>query len=366
MGYIERVEIYKKIEEERKRSLIVYVTSSRLNASGQMASDLIPEFTKQLIKIPQTEKKIDVLIVSQGGDPTVSWRIISLLRERFNEIGVLLPYAAFSAATLLALGANEILMHPFSNLGPVDPQLSYNKKNTTEKILFGAEDLNHFLDFVRKDVGISDQEQLGRAFDLVCKEIGAIPIGVAKRSSYLSLSMGEKLLSLHMKDQNKVKAISEALSKSFYHHGYAVGRKEAKEIGLPIKNPGDNLEELMWQIWEDLEQEMQCNIPFNPLELVLNDSAASSLLGPVPQAQIPSNLPPNILNQAISSIISQINIVNVNPINFETFNATLESCKCRSECKVNGIINAVRTLDLKIDVGVLNKSAKWVYNETAA
>ena len=39
---------------------------------------------------------------------------------------------------------------------------------------------------------------------------------------------------LHMKDQNKVKAISDSLNKSFYHHGYPVGRNEAKTIGLNI------------------------------------------------------------------------------------------------------------------------------------
>ena len=222
MAYETRIKLYREIEEKRKRPLISYFTSLRPNASAQMASDVISEFAKQIIEIPKTKKEIDILIVSSGGDPTVAWRIISMLRERFEKVGVLVPYAAYSAATLLALGANEIIMHPFSNLGPVDPQLTYVKrgeKGSEEKIQFGAEDLRHFLDFVKTDVGISDQEQLERAFELVCKDVGSIPIGVAKRSSYLALSMGEKLLSLHMDDQSKVKAIAEALNKSFYHHG---------------------------------------------------------------------------------------------------------------------------------------------------
>ena len=63
---------------------------------------------------------MDLLLVSNGGDPVVSWRIISLLRERFKKVGVLLPYQAYSAATLVALGADDIVMHPFSNLGPVE------------------------------------------------------------------------------------------------------------------------------------------------------------------------------------------------------------------------------------------------------
>ncbi len=151
MTYAERVELYRQIEEERGRPLITYVTSSRPNAEGVIASDVIPEFCRQILEIPEDERKIDLLIVSRGGDPIVSWRIISLLRERFDEVGVLIPYEAYSAATLLALGANEIVMHPFSNLGPVDPQLQIvkNIEGKQEKLDFAAEDLAHFLDFVR-------------------------------------------------------------------------------------------------------------------------------------------------------------------------------------------------------------------------
>jgi ClpP class serine protease len=62
-------------------------------------------------------------VVSNGGDPIVAWRAITLLRERVEQIGVLVPQAAYSAATLLAMGADEIVMHPNGNLGPVDPQI---------------------------------------------------------------------------------------------------------------------------------------------------------------------------------------------------------------------------------------------------
>jgi ClpP class serine protease len=128
MSYTDRVGLFTQIEEIRKRPLISYITSSRPDASAQMASDVIPEFANHILSVPEEKKEIDLLIVSMGGDPTVAWRIISMLRERFEKIGVLLPYAAFSAATLLSLGADEIVMHPFANLGPVDPQMTYSKR----------------------------------------------------------------------------------------------------------------------------------------------------------------------------------------------------------------------------------------------
>ena len=126
MSYKDRVKLFEKIEKNRKRPLISYFNSYRHNASARMASDVIPEFAKQLNEIKDDVKDIDILIVSRGGDPTVSWRIISILRERFDNIGVLLPYEAYSAATLLALGADEILMGPMAHLSAVDTSITHD------------------------------------------------------------------------------------------------------------------------------------------------------------------------------------------------------------------------------------------------
>ncbi len=237
MPFSKRVSLYEQIEQARQRPLICYVTSIRPDASGSIAPDVLPQLIKQLDAIDPTSREVDFMVVSYGGDGIVAARIVSMLRERFNHVSVLVPYVAYSAATLIALGADEIIMHPYGNLGPVDPQLTYERLTQggqTELISYGTEDLRNYLDFVRAEVGISDQEQLARAFELVCREIGSIPIGIARRSGQLSLSLGERLLSLHMKDGNKARAITETLSRSYHHHGYPLGLSEAADIGLPV------------------------------------------------------------------------------------------------------------------------------------
>ena len=258
MPYRERLALYRDIETFRGRPLICYVTSIRPQASGQIAGDIIPELIKQINEIPGEHREVDFLVISNGGDPIAAARIISLLRERFEKVSVLLPYVAYSAATLLALGADEIVMHPFSNLGPVDPQLVVTRPGQgggVERIAYGTEDLRNYFAFVRSEVGISDQEEMSNAFELLCKEVGAVPIGIAKRSAHLSLALGEKLLSLHMKDSSQAKAITETLSRSYHHHGYPLGRSEAENIGLPVVRATDELERKLWQVWEDLERE---------------------------------------------------------------------------------------------------------------
>lgn len=367
MTYKERAEIYKKIEEERGRPLITYITSLRPKATGNMASDVIPELAKQILEIPKSEKDIDILVVSNGGDALVSWRIISMLRERFEKIGALLPYAAYSAATLLALGANEILMHPFANLGPVDPQLTYNKKIPGQKsplrIHFGPQDLKYYFDYVKQDVGISDQDQLERAFEIVCEDVGSIPIGIAKRVSHLSLALSENLLSSHMEDQNKAKSIIESLNTSFYDHGYPLGKTEAKKIGLNVIDSNDKIEKLIWQVWEDIEDEMQCNKPFNILEIIFNDKKISKLIEPVPQVQIPSNLSPQLLQQVVKNILSSIKFQSIPPIDYNLYFATLESIRCKSECWTKNKVNVVRMPDMNLAINNIEISSGWEYTK---
>ena len=295
MGYQKRKEYYQACEKKRQRPLITYVTSIRPNMPSQMSSDVISTIIEQLNRVPKDKDEIDFLIISNGGDPIAALRIITMLRERFKHISVIVPYVAFSAATILALGADEIVMHPYSNLGPIDPQMSIVKPGEPSNVpplQFSSEDIRNYIEFVRSDVGITDQVQLTTAFNSLVSEIGSIRIGSAKRVQQLSLSLSKKMLETHMEDKEKAAGISQALNSSFYHHGYAVGRKEAKDIGLNVVSPDKELENLMWSIWLDFSSEMKCEEPFDPVSEILNDNTAKQALSVVPIPQMRGAAPP--------------------------------------------------------------------------
>ena len=293
MGYFERRELYNAHEEKRGKPLITYVTSIRQNLMSQMANDAISKVIEQINQIPDDKTEIDFLIISNGGDPIVALRIINALRERFKKISVIVLYVAFSAATILALGADEIVMHPYSNLGPVDPQLSVFKPNDNgalNQLQFGSEDIRNYIEFIRTDVGITDQAHLITAFNSLAADVGPLPIGSSKRSQQLSLSLSTKMLETHLEDKNKAAAIAEVLNVSYYHHGYAVSRKEAKEIGLNVISPGKDLEEIMWKIWLDFCSEMRCEEAFDPISEVMNNPTAKQLLSQIPVVELPANM----------------------------------------------------------------------------
>ncbi len=68
---------------------------------------------------------LDVLLHSPGGSPTATESIVHLLRSRFDPIRFIIPHTAKSAATMLALSGNEILLGEAAELGPIDPQIQF-------------------------------------------------------------------------------------------------------------------------------------------------------------------------------------------------------------------------------------------------
>ena len=376
MGFPERKMLYGHIEATRDHPLIAYVTSSRSNAHAQMAPDVIPRIAEQVRLVAPQFDAVDLLIVSNGGDPTVAWRIVSMLRERFAKVGVLLPFSAFSAATLLALGADEVVMHPFANLGPVDMQLTQRRRvhgpdghptGEVEEITFGSEDVRHFLEFLRSDVGITDQGPLEKAFELAIRDVGAIAVGSAKRGTNLALSMGEKLLGLHMDDKNQAKAIAESFNSAFYHHGYPVGRREAAEAGLNVVRAEDlGLDDDLWSVWMDVADEMAMASPFDPIIEVMNDPVVGPQLASVPGVAIPAGLPPAVAQQAYQQALSQIQIAPMPAVDYDLFLATVESPRCRSEFRQTGKLNAVRLPDMSIQVAAVQTGVGWQSRDVAA
>ena len=328
--YNERIKLYEEVERIRKRPLITYVTSIRSNMSGIMAGDSISQIIQQIELISSESNEVDFLIISNGGDPITSLRIISLLRERFKKVSVLLPYVAYSAATVLALGADEIVMHPYSNLGPVDPQLTVshsNEKGVQERLQFSSEDLTNYVDFLKSDVGITDQEHLVSAIQPLLRDVGSLPIGSAKRGQQLSLTLSEKMLALHIKDTNKAKTIARALNSSYYHHGYAVGRKEAKDIGLTVTSPSLDLEKVLWEIWKDYCDEMKCDVPFDAVNEVMSDPTANSMISNIKVVDLPANTPPDVAHQIIVQIAQQTPLTTRSSINKSAMIASVESKK---------------------------------------
>ena len=70
------------------------------------------------------ERELDLFLHSPGGSADAVEQICEYLRTRFDHIRAVVPLYAMSAATMIALSADEILMGAHSQLGPIDPQFT--------------------------------------------------------------------------------------------------------------------------------------------------------------------------------------------------------------------------------------------------
>jgi hypothetical protein len=190
---------------------------------------------------------------------------------------------------------------------------------------------------------------------------------VGARASLLSVSLGEKLLLLHMKgegDTQRAHNLAEALNKAFYHHGYTLGRNEAIQIGMKIAPRNEQVEKLMWKIWLDLEMELQVRKPFAPVFVLMTKSASAKkkLTEQVQQAKYPPGGPPlQVVSQLGTNKLFEDG--GVESVPFETIHAVMESARAASRFMTKGSVIGARTPDLVVRVNVVPESSQWEKKE---
>ncbi len=359
----DRLEIYKRIEEYRKNPLIIYATSTRPGVNAMMASDAVRQLIDQLDTIPLNATEVDVLIHSSGGDGLAAWKLMSVLRERFQKVNVLVPFMAFSAATIFSLGADKIFMHPHASLGPIDPQITVTRPDGARQ--FSYEDVGAFLRFLSDEVGVKDQAYITTLVDKIFSAVDPLSVGAAKRASELATTVGERLLRMHLSDpgsKDTARQIAESLNKSFFAHGDAVSRKRARELNLQIAPDDPALEKLIWDAYLAIESFMELRKPFDALQHYMAHPDAQAALQPKGALNLPSNVPPQVLDQIWNSAIQQ-SLANLNTVplsvDFLLVHALVESLRVASEFYTSGKISATRIVGGDIQISVLTKEGGW-------
>lgn len=269
-------EIIKKIEEKRGSKVITYITSDRQGpVNARVAMDIIPIISSQLRKIGKQEK-IDLVLYSAGGDTLVPWRLVSLIREYCNHFSVIVPYKAHSAATMISLGADEIVMSDMSELSPIDPSTAnvfnpVDPQNPQNRIPISVEEVMSYFDLAKNKFGIKSDEELTKIFNKFVEStpsIHPLALGNINRTHNLIKILAKRLLKSHKEPmkEDEIEKVIEFLTEKLYSHQYYIGRKEAKEdLGIQSVVFADKeLSDLMTEIYEEYNNEMNMTKIWNP------------------------------------------------------------------------------------------------------
>jgi hypothetical protein len=279
----ERTELIKRIEERTDSYLINLVYNTRKTRfSTQLASDVLDSLYSLLKSIPINiaNKKVCLLLHSSGGFLDVITSFVYLLRHRFKEFDVIIPEIAHSAATILSLGADNILMSNYSSLSPFDPQLTLKTQAGT--IGAGTEDIKGYYSIIA-DLFKTDTAKV-QAFSILASRFPPEVLGNLERTQKQVRLVATKMLLYRSFSKRKTKRILDRFQKEFYSHQYRIHYDDAIKLGLHARLMDEDLEDLclrllfLYKSSFGTESDLELDIPDenNSVELVINRSYLES------------------------------------------------------------------------------------------
>ncbi|SRR6266496_915458 len=278
------------LEENRSSKVITYLTSDRAPFPAQIALDVIPLFYQALKTIGKTDK-ISLFLYSAGGNLDAPWPLMNLIREYCEQVEVLVPYRALSAATLLSLGANKIVMTPLSQLSPIDPEGTFITEGKQQN--YSVEDVASFVEFAKDKIGIAESQPLSAVLQLLSQEIKPTILGSLNRTHARIRRLARHMLQLHLKEPKNETTITEIvnnLTQLLGSHNHLIHRKEASEVigfGNLIEKAEPETEGLIENLFSSYELEFQLKQPFDPLKLLTGTETEKDII--IKQAYIESS-----------------------------------------------------------------------------
>jgi len=235
--------LIKEIEQQAGATVLCYV------ANGEITRDDLVYFMDLLYNV-RDGSNIDLLLHTPGGDVDAAEKLISLLRAKASDKGKLraiIPDFAKSAGTLIALGADVIVMSDSSELGTIDPQIAV-------------------IDAQGNEVQCSVLDYLG-AYYLYAEKLRANPEDPVARAMFGKLdpalvhkyeavknrarTFAEKQL-LRRAVPNWTQIVTELMdTRKYPSHSQMIGWSEATQMGLKVDrlDVDDPLWRAYWQLY---------------------------------------------------------------------------------------------------------------------
>jgi hypothetical protein len=240
-GRYERQELIRQYQEKYDCCLIV--------ASSPIAPYFLAYF-EELIHHCDPGRDLHLILNSMGGDGETALRMVRSVQTRCNHLTVVIPDQAKSAATLLTLGAHRILMGPFGDLGPIDPQITLDSGQSwvpAKDIIASVEDASTRI------------EAAPASYPFWASLFGNITgINVQQARTAIRRSEDQLREALEANPDRKPDEVSALvgnlkgpLIEMPQSHGAVFGAADARRAGLPVEElspTGEQWHEI-WRLW---------------------------------------------------------------------------------------------------------------------
>ncbi|HEX7802603.1 MAG TPA: hypothetical protein VF471_07605 [Pseudoxanthomonas sp.] len=244
----QRQQLIREIQDETKTAVLCYVGGA---ATSVGRDDAV--FFGDLLHNVARGKPIDLLLHTGGGDIDAAEKLMSMLSDAAGTapLRVIIPDYAKSAGTLMALGADSIMMSDSSELGPIDPQIE--TQDSEGRISVVA--VQNHLDAYKEAFELVKREPDNKAAQIMLRTFDASRIHKYRAAQARARQLAEKMLKSRMfrDDPFLPTAPVNALmdNTKYQSHGQMIGINEAKEISLKVeaRPPDDPLWRKIWQLY---------------------------------------------------------------------------------------------------------------------
>ena len=232
----ERQSEIRQYEETSGRALIV--------VHGPIAPTIITPFSDAVNDVSRGAP-LDLMLTSIGGDGETALRMGSMCHGEREDFRIIVADMAASAATLLSLAAETIVMSDTSALGPIDPQVLMKKRLQyipAKDIVAIVEDLEE---------RTKENPQAFELYVSLLADIDAIIYQTAKAAIRRTEELVPELLRLQQNPPS-AEAINDIAQQLQSHamHSATIGHQHATQLGLPVLYMSSQSDEwdMLWRL----------------------------------------------------------------------------------------------------------------------
>ncbi len=247
-----RQDLINEIEKLTGHKLICYLGGHH----SEINRDDAVFFGDLLHNIPSGHP-VDLLLQTPGGDIDAAEKLVSMIRNRVGTatLRVVVPDYAKSAGTLIALGADIVMMSDSSELGPIDPQVTVIDSSGSRVTM----PIHSYLEAFREHSDALHRNPENPVARLMLGKIDPTKVKHFEMVMRRARTIAEDLLKQGMlrlappSSSGSFTAIAAKLLDPtlWPSHGQMICAEDAIEIGLTVdrRAPDDVEWQLIWQLY---------------------------------------------------------------------------------------------------------------------
>jgi len=200
----------------------------------KIGGPFVHQFHKFLRK-QGTYDEFDLILDSGGGKLDSSVKIVNICNQYSDKVNVFVPFYAKSAATVIALSADDLYLGRAGELGPVDPIVTHPSE---EGVFVSAHSVIDAVNFIEQEVSDSAvKSELASQLDIYW-------IGFGQRAIEQSRQYLEDI------EHGDSSEFAKRLVDEYKDHGYPIDRTRCDELDIPIMEEDEEIEQALYDVHE--------------------------------------------------------------------------------------------------------------------